>query len=267
MEAEDAKKVAESEKTKMTDILANIPHVGGLSGAQAQNQEKKFIWAFLGAEEFRTDLSTEFTNVAYLDALKAAEYFMELPFPDRGGGDHANEKHLHMSKALLQLLMLSPVGSELSTENMHMDYCEFACIPAGSGIRGSDWRGDIITFINPSDSKLTILTIDNGVEGVFDCGPWSIFSVDEETATSLQVNPVNEARLYIVVGHSRSTGSPTVPPPSNPKSAGAGKTRAKKGEIETLKVDMGDAETRQANRDAQINGAAMRWLKDHYNMP
>jgi hypothetical protein len=258
----------------MKDILANIPHVGGLSGAQAQNQEKKFIWAFAGAEEIRTDLWTDSTDVAHLDALKAAVYFMELPFPDRGGGDHANEKHLHMSKSLLQLLMLSPVGSELSTENMHMDYCEFACIPSGHGIRGSDWRGDIITFINPSDSTLVI---DGGVEGMFDCGPWSMFSVEEEAATSMQVNPVNEARLYIVVGHSRST---SVPPPSNaksalfkPKEAAAnsakkvepGKTpRTKRGEIATLHVDSGDASNKLANRDAQVNGAAIRWLKDHF---
>ena len=261
--------------TEMTEILSNIPHVGGLNGAQAQNQEKKFIWTFLGAAELQTDLSTDSTDVVHLDALKAEQYFMVLP--DRGWGDHANDKHLRMSKALLQLLNLSEHGSELNTENM--EYCEFACIPADHGIRGSEWRGGIITFINPSDSKLTVANVDE--EQVFHCGPWSMFTVDEETAKRLQVRPVNKARLYIVLGCTkgeRSIGSPNVPPPSNPKIAlfkpkeaakkvETGKTRAKRREIETLQVDKGDASNKQANRDAQTNGAAMRWLKDHYNMP
>ena len=113
-ESEKAKKEA---KAKMKNILANIPHVGGLNGAQAQNLEKKFVWAFRGAQEFKTDLSTDSTDVVYLDALKAEQYFIELPQPDRGGGDHATGEHLRMSNALLQLLNLSERGSELKLED------------------------------------------------------------------------------------------------------------------------------------------------------
>ena len=270
--------MAESEKANMKNILANIPHVGGLNGAQAQNQEKKFVWSFNGAQEFKTNLSTDSTDVVHLDALKAEQYFIELPQPDRGGGDHATGEHLRMSNALMQLLNLSERGSELKLEDM--EYCEFSCLPADYGIRCSEWRGDLLTFINPSDSKFKLtIASDNGDESDdgFDCGPWSMFTIDEETAANLQVNPVNEARLYIVVGHSRST---SVPPPSNaksalfkPKEAAAnsakkvepGKTpRTKRGEIATLHVDSGDASNKLANRDAQVNGAAIRWLKDHF---
>jgi uncharacterized protein YbdZ (MbtH family) len=278
-------------RSDLQEAMQNIPHIHGLDMALAANAYKSFVWSFGGASDVITDEQIDSTDVEVLGALVSAKsYFMHLP--DRmTRGDRVDPKHQQMSKAVQKLFVL--VGPH--AEKADLDYCEFTCLPAGMGSRGSEWRGDNLTFINCSDSKLTVRVRNKNIadtdddEEVFDCGPWSMFTVDgtlpdaPDARKRFLVGPVKEAQLYIVLGHTKGDGTYSASrggPPSNPKSAlfkqsssaKADKTkprkpRAKRGGPEDLKVDSGDASNIEANKDAKMNGAGMRWLKDHFGGP
>ena len=266
--------MAEKVKTKIHELMSMSPYVGGLQSALKENQWKTFVWCYDGMEALGTDSETDSTDVNHLDGLKANQsYFMQLPDRETSG-EVVSEGHLQMLKALQQLLNLP---GPRANRRANMQYCEFTSLPAdtdvGLPVNKARPRGDIITFINCSDSKLSIVTADKKEDPVFDCGPWSMFTVDDQEGGRLLVGPVNKARLYIALGHMKgenvkAEASKMVeakePLKQKAASAGPGKTRAKRGEIEKLHVGLGDASTIIANRDAQMNGAAIRWLKANF---
>ena len=153
--------MAEKVKTKIHELMSMSPYVGGLQRALKENQWKTFVWCSDGMEALGTDSETDSTDVNHLDGLKANQsYFMQLPDRETSG-EVVSEGHLQMLKALQQLLNLP---GPRANRRANMEYCEFTSLPAdtdvGLPVNKARPRGDIITFINCSDSKLSIVTAD-----------------------------------------------------------------------------------------------------------